>query len=190
MLMPTIQTAPPLIEPVTLAEAKAHLRVTHADDDTYISTLIKTARMTVEAQTGLALITQAWSVFLDDWPCGGIVTLPLFPVIDVVDIKVYGDDNTAAIIDPAHYYEDRTSRPSRIVLRGSRSWVRPGRVANGIEILLNVGFGATASTVPEPLREAVLQLVGHWYATRGDTETTQQPLQIAELLRPYRRARL
>jgi uncharacterized phiE125 gp8 family phage protein len=187
--MPAIQTTPPLIEPVTLSEAKAHLRVTHADDDTYISTLIKTARMTVEAQTGLALIAQAWSVFLDDWPCA-VVTLPLWPVIDVIDIKTYGDDNVAAIIDPAHYYEDRTSRPSRIVLRGSRSWVRPGRVANGIEILLSIGFGASASSVPEPLRQAVLQLVGHWYATRGDASTTQQPLHIAELLRPYRRLRL
>jgi uncharacterized phiE125 gp8 family phage protein len=188
--MPTIQTAPPLVEPVNLAEAKAHLRVTHADDDIYISTLIKTARMTVESQTGLALITQGWSLFLDDWPCGGIVTLPLFPVIDVVDIKVYGDDSTAATIDPAHYYEDRTSRPSRIVLRGSRSWVRPGRVANGIEILLSIGFGANAAAVPEPLREAVLLLVGHWYATRGDVDGTLQPLHIAELLRPYRRLRL
>jgi hypothetical protein len=37
--------------------------------------------------------------------------------------------------------------------------VRPGRLANGIEILLTIGF----TNVPEPLREAVLQLVGHWY---------------------------
>ncbi len=188
--MSSIQTTLPLVEPVTLAEAKAHLRVTHADDDAYISILIKTARMGVEAQTGLGLISQSWSVFMDDWPTCGVISLPLSPVLDVVDIKTYGDDNTPATIDPAHYYEDRSSRPARIVLRGSRSWVRPGRIAHGIEILLSVGFGSAATAVPEPLREALLQLVGHWYATRGDADVPQQPLHVAELLRPYRLVKL
>ena len=145
------------------------MRVTHGDDDIYISTLIKTARQSIEAQTGLGLISQGWSVFLDDWPEQGVIELPLAPVLDIADIKVYGEDDTPAVIDPAHYYEDKVSRPARIILRGQRSWVRPGRVANGIEILLTIGFVA----VPEPLREAVLQLVGHWYETRGD-ETAEK----------------
>ncbi len=182
--MPSMQTTPPSVEPISLAEAKAHLRVGHADDDDYISTLIKTARSCVEAQTGLGLVPQGWSVFLDGWPMGGVVKIPLAPVIEVTDIKTYGEDDAAALIDPAHYYVDAGSRPPRIVLRGSRSWVRPGRLANGIEILLRIGF----ASVPEPLREAVLQLVGHWYGTRGDADTT--PLSVAPLLQPYRELRL
>ncbi len=184
--MPAIQTAPPLTEPVTLAEAKAHLRVTHGDDDAYISTLIKLARAGVEAQTGLGLISQGWSVFRDDWPRDGIITLPLAPVLDVIDIKAYGDDDVAATIDPAHYYADRMSRPPRIVLRGSRNWVRPARVANGIEILLVIGF----VSVPEALREAVLQLVGFWYATRGDAARDERPLAVMPLLQPFMERRL
>ena len=96
------------------------MRVTHNDDDDiYISTLIKTARQSIEAQTGLGLISQGWSVFLDDWPEQGVIELPLAPVLDIADIKVHGDDDTSAIIDPAHYYEDKVSRPARIILRGS-----------------------------------------------------------------------
>jgi uncharacterized phiE125 gp8 family phage protein len=184
--MPAIQTSPPAMEPVSLAEAKAHLRVTHNDDDAYISTLIKTARQSIEAQTGLGLISQGWSVFLDDWPEKGIIELPLAPVLDIADIKVHGEDDTFAITDPSHYYEDKVSRPARIILRGSRSWVAPGRVANGIEILLTIGF----TSVPEPLREAVLQLVGHWHERRGDEAVDEKPFRIAQLIQPYRELRL
>ena len=184
--MPSIQTSPPATEPISLAEAKAHLRVTHNDDDAYITTLIRTARASIEAQTGLCLISQAWSVFLDDWPEQGVIELPLAPVLDIADIKVYGDDDTFAIIDPAHYYEDKVSRPARIILRGSRSWAAPGRVANGIEILLTVGF----TSVPEPLREAMLQLVGHWHETRGDDAADDRPPGLGQLIQPYRELRV
>ena len=184
--MSTILTTPPSVEPLSLAEAKAHLRVTHSDDDTYISTLIKTARQSSETQTGLGLVSQGWSVFLDHWPDIGVIELPLAPVLDIADIKVYGEDDTPALIDPSHYYEDKVSRPARIILRGSRSWMKPGRMANGIEILLTIGF----VMVPEPLREAVLQLVAHWYAMRGDDANDDKPLHIAQLMQPYREMRL
>jgi uncharacterized phiE125 gp8 family phage protein len=184
--MPSVQTLPPATEPISLSEAKVHLRVTHGDDDAYISTLIKTARQGIEAQTGLGLISQGWSVFLDDWPQQGVIELPLAPVLDIADIKVYGEDDTPGLIDPAHYYADKVSRPARIILRGSRSWVAPGRAANGIEILLTIGF----ASVPEPLREVLLQLVGHWYATRGDEAGDENPLSIAQLIQPYRGLRL
>ena len=184
--MPSVLTSPPATEPISLSQAKAHLRVTHGDDDDYISTLIKTARQSIEAQTGLGLIAQGWSVFLDDWPDNGVIELPLAPVLDITDIKVYGDDDTSALIDPSHYYEDKVSRPARIILRGSRCWVKPGRVANGIEILLTIGF----VSVPEPLREVLLQLVGLWYEKRGDETNDEKPLGISQLIRPYRELRL
>jgi uncharacterized phiE125 gp8 family phage protein len=104
----------------------------------------------------LGLISTGLVSVLDDWPEGGVIELPLAPVLDISDIRVHGDDDTSAIIDPAHYYEDKVSRPARIILRGSRCWVKPGRVANGIEILLTIGFTA----VPEPLRQAAAEPFG------------------------------
>ncbi len=189
-IMPLILTTPPATEPVTLAEAKAHLRITHSDDDAYVSTLIKSARQQLEARMGLGLITQGWSLFLDDWPECSEIRLPISPLLDVTDIKAWSDADVASLIDPAHYYEDKASQPPRIVLRGSRSWVRPGRVANGIEVLLSIGYGATPASVPEPLRQAVLQLVAHWFAMRGDETAQGEPLTIAQLINPYRQVRL
>jgi uncharacterized phiE125 gp8 family phage protein len=187
--MHSILTTPPSAEPISLAEAKAHLRVTHADEDQLISRLIVAARRLVEGHTGLKLMNQGWSVFLDDWPSQDI-PLPVAPLISLNDVVVYGDDNIPATIDPAHYYAVLGSRPPRLVLRSSRAWARPGRIANGIEIKLTAGFGASAAAVPEALREAMLHALAQWYAERGDTADQGLPLAASALIQPYREVRL
>jgi uncharacterized phiE125 gp8 family phage protein len=187
--MPAILTTPPLIEPVTLAEAKAHLRIGHADEDDAITRLIVSARRHLEQQTGLCFITQGWSCFRDHWPEAGDVKLPVAPVLSVADVKVYGEDDVAAVIDPAHYFLDSVSRPARLVLRSARIWPPPGREANGIEIAVTAGFGAATTAVPQALREALLQLVAHWYGHRGD-ESVRLPLQIEAIIAQFREVRL
>ena len=47
----------PAVEPLTVAEAKLHLRVDISDDDTYIGTLITAAREWVENYLDRTLIT-------------------------------------------------------------------------------------------------------------------------------------
>ena len=188
--MPSILITPPAAEPISLAEAKAHLRAVHADEDQLIGTLINSARRIVEARSGLLLIQQTWKCYLDDWPETGIIDLPLSPVQAIADLAVYGEDDIAALIDPAHYFADTLSRPARLVMRGSRAWARPGRAANGIAITLTVGFGAAASAVPAPLRQAILILVAHWFEHRGNANPPPLPLTLDALIRPYRGVRL
>jgi uncharacterized phiE125 gp8 family phage protein len=187
--MSKILTSPPAVEPVTLAEAKAHLRVTDAAEDSLISTLIVAARKHCELATSLAFIAQGCSVFRDRFPDAAELELPLWPIIAVGDVKVFGEDDVPAIVDPAHYFADKVARPARLVLRSSRIWPKPGRVANGVEIQLTAGFGAGPSDVPQPLREAILRLVAHWFERRGD-EAGEVPLVIGAVLMPYRSARL
>lgn len=71
--MTLTRIAGPAVEPITLSEAKAHLRVTDTVEDALISNLIKAAREEVEQATGLALITQEWRLYLDSWPPSGLV---------------------------------------------------------------------------------------------------------------------
>lgn len=190
--MPSLLTAPPAAEPVSLAEARAHLRLTHTEEDEAISMLIASARRVVEARTGLRLIAQSWTQYRDDWPADGIATLPLAPLLSIDSLAVLGaDDETASEIDPAHYLADRASRPPRLVLRGDRLWQRPGRRVNGIAIAATYGFGSAPGDVPEPLRQASLMLMAHWYAHRGAAGAPPPPpVSMDALLQPWREARL
>jgi uncharacterized phiE125 gp8 family phage protein len=188
--MPSVLVTPPALEPVSLAEAKAHLRVSHSDEDQIIGALVASARRIVEARSGLMLISQTWVHSLDRWPDYGVIEIPLAPVLAVEELAVYGEDDTKAVIDAAHYFADLASRPPRLLLRGSRMWPPPGRTLNGISVTVEAGFGATAAAVPEPLRQAMLILVAHWYENRGNAEPPAMPLTVDALIRPYREVRL
>jgi uncharacterized phiE125 gp8 family phage protein len=179
-------TVPPVAEPVSLDEAKLHSRIDGADEDTLISRLIAAARRQVEAATGLVMITQDWSIFLDRWPASPIVELPLAPIQSIEEVRIYGEDDESSLLDAAHYYADTLLRRPRLVLRRDRVWPPPGRAANGIEIKVVAGYGG-AVDVPEGLRLAILKLVAHWYESRGDDdEAANPPLAIAHLVDPYR----
>ena len=65
--MALVLTSGPGVEPITLAEAKAHLRIDGSVEDTLILSLVITSRLHIEAALGLALITQGWSYFIDAW---------------------------------------------------------------------------------------------------------------------------
>ena len=76
--MALVEVTPPAVEPLTLQEAKDHLRVDHTDDDSLIDPMIKTARMYAEGKTRRALITQTWDWLLDSFPAWTL-TVPMPP---------------------------------------------------------------------------------------------------------------
>src|SRR6185295_11579020 len=97
--MSSILLTPPAVEPVTLAEAKAYLRVEHDDDDDVIGALIAGARIHVEAQTRRALITQTWRLSHDLWPPDGRLAVVPVPLNAIVAARVYAEDGTPQSID-------------------------------------------------------------------------------------------
>jgi uncharacterized phiE125 gp8 family phage protein len=192
--MPLVLTSGPAVEPVALAEAKAHLRVDGTAEDTLIASLIVAARLNVEAAAGLALVTQGWSYFLDAWPRGSALKLPLRPVQSVVAVRLHDENAVATTLDPVFYLLDGAGAPPRLVRQGALVWPKPGRVANGIEVAFTAGFGDGAADVPGPIRQAILMLVAHWYEHRSPVEIGAHaepvPGMVGELLAPYRAIRL
>ena len=192
--MALVLTMGPALEPVSLLEAKAHLRVDHNDEDTLISSLIITSRLHIEASLGLGLITQSWSLFLDEWPQGTTVRLPLRPIQSVDAVRLYNEDETTQLIAASGYYVDGKGAPARLVRLGGVGWPAPKRAANGIEIAFTAGYGNAASDVPQPIRQALLLLIAHWYERREPFEVGGSavaiPKMVSELLMPYRERRL
>jgi uncharacterized phiE125 gp8 family phage protein len=191
--MALVLTSGPPLEPVTVAEAKAHLRVDGTDEDTLIASLILTSRLHLETALGLALITQSWRLLLDRWPPAKDLEMPLRPLQSIEEVRVLPADGDPTVIDAANYLADAASVPPRLVRTGV-IWPQPGRVANGVEIDFTAGYGAAPEDVPAPLRQALLLLIAHWYENRepiavGSPETIV-PGPVSELLQPYRLQRL
>jgi uncharacterized phiE125 gp8 family phage protein len=61
-------TLAPAEEPVTVDEAKLHLRVTDSSEDTLITMLISAARIYAENVCRRVFVTQKWDLFLDAFP--------------------------------------------------------------------------------------------------------------------------
>lgn len=171
--MTLFRTVEPAVEPVTLVEAKAHLRISHASEDQLIAGLIRAARDEVEKATGLALIDQSWRLALDRWPRDGTAVLPRHPVKSVLSVTLFGTDGGASVVDPATYLLDGLSRPARLHFQAMPS--QPRRM-NGIEIDFAAGFGEAGTDVPDLLKRAMLLLAAHWYEFRGVYDAGDQPV--------------
>src|SRR4029453_8792293 len=87
----------PAIEPLSLDEAKAFLRVEHSDDDQIISALIAGAR--IETQSQVALITQGWVIVLDCWPQLGRIVVRPGPLKSLHAARFYDLNGNAHAID-------------------------------------------------------------------------------------------
>jgi uncharacterized phiE125 gp8 family phage protein len=189
--MALVPTSLPATEPISLAEAKLHLRVDHGDEDVLILSLVSAARLHLEHVLGRAFITQGWLYLFDGWPAGHTVNLPLAPVQSIVSVKTYDTDDAATTLLPSLYLLDGLSVPPRLVRRSPSAWAMPGRPANGIEVSFIAGHGSLASEVPAPLRQALLLLVAHWYEHRQPVEIGDSremlPAVVLDLIAPYRR---
>lgn len=186
-------TSGPAEEPVTVSEAKAHLRLDGSAEDILIASLIVTSRLHVEAALGLALITQGWRLTLDRWPEGGEVRFPLRPIRSVTSVTVRDEHGAPAVVPSEDYLLDGQALRPRLIARDGK-WTAPGQRANGIEIAFAAGIGDEATDVPQPIRHAILLLVAHWYEHRDPLEIGSAgaaiPAAVSDLLKPYREVRL
>ena len=154
--------AGPAGEPVSLAEAKAFLKVDDNAEDGLITTLIGAARLHVEGVTGQALLAQSWRVVLDAWPADRQVRLPVIPFMAVTEITAYDAAGGAHDVPLAQFLRE----PDRLLLPATVAGMPTLRERQGLEIDYVAGFGTEPEDVPADIRQALLVLVAHWYEHR------------------------
>lgn len=179
----------PQLEPVSLVEAKAWLRVDGNDEDSLIQALIVAARLTIEAEIGRVLMAQNWRLVGDAWPADECIPVKIGKVISVTGGRVFPADGAPELMPAGDFSIVRGAERDAIAPKRKPA---PGRSRSGIEIDLRLGFGEMGADVPEPLRLAIRHLVAHGFEKRGDvTEAARGlPPMVAQLLQPFRSVRL
>lgn len=187
---------PPAVEPLTIQEAKAHLRVDSDVEDSYISSLIVAARQTAEIWLRRALITQTicFTITIEKNPSGRlsgpvecrskVIELPRPPLQEVVSVEVEQGPGNWLSLPSTDYVVDVMEEPG-ILFPSSGYW-------NGskFRITYKAGYGDNGNDVPFPIRQAMLLLIGDWYENRQNIVTgvnlRELPRASMELMAPYR----
>ena len=183
-----LKTAPSTT-PVSLAEAKTHLRVTGSDDDTYITTLIDVATQTAEEFLNLKLMSQTWVLYLDEFPDYFDLLIGTLKTASIGGIKYYNDSNVLTTLADSNYFIDEFHRPARVYFADDFTITDTFDRPNAVAVEFTLGF-STASNVPAPIRQAILLMIGTYYEIRQNVVTgtiaTHIPQTSEFLLRQYR----
>lgn len=169
MLAP-VRVTPPAATPVSVAEAKAHLRVDHSDDDALIEALVQAATDHLDGWSGIlgrALVTQTWRVDLSRFPRCDVLRLPLSPIQSISSIAYWDALNTDQTFAAQNYSLHADARGALIALASSASWPGLYTRADAVRVTFVAGYGAPAD-VPAPIKQAILLSVGHMYPMTRD----------------------
>lgn len=187
----TLKTAP-LKEPVSMDDAKAHMRIDDdiIVDDQLIYSAITEARVMVEEYLWRKLITQTWYAYLDDWPGGNHIELPFGKLQSVTAIKYTDTDADETEWSNTEYLVGTDYLRGRVSLAYGYTW--PSVVlsaSNPIQVEFVCGYGLTAAAVPATIRRGIMIMISEIYENREKTvygQTIAQNDLMVNLLSPYR----
>lgn len=171
-------------EVVTEAEAKAHCRVLHTDEDTTFTLFCKTARRWVERATNRTLITSTRRLTLDCFPCE-VIYLRYPPVINVSSVVYIATDGTSTTLSTDAWLADYQAEPGRLTPAYGYTWPSTQDRTGAVTVTYTAGYGAAATAVPIELKQAILLKVGQlWNARAGEVDKYADQA-IDSLIAPY-----
>ncbi len=190
--MPFTVTMPPGSEPVTLDELKDYLRIDDTSQDDLLNVLIEAARVRVEQQTRRALITQTVTAVFADWPgdaSDGLV-LPVGNAAAISSVKYYDADNTQQTVSSADYFLVAATQPARLIFKDAFTSPDVFDREDAVEVVFTAGFGASAASVPQLLKVAVMGLAAYWFEQRLPVNVgnivNPMPLHVQTMINAYR----
>jgi len=160
---------------------RGHLRYYHHGDDALLLAYITAATEWYEDAADRSLITATWEARWDCFPgqsqderCGPAwagradrlaVFLPKAPAIAVTSVKYLSTDNVETTLSSAAYTVEVSNKDaySTIVPAVGYSWPSVLFAPGAVRVRFTAGYGATALTVPQRLKQVLRLLVAHWY---------------------------
>ena len=183
------QTVAPASEPISLSEAKAHLRVDLTDDDALITALIVAARQYAESETGRSLITQSWRLVLDGFPgsCGpagtagpipsllpgNAILLDQAPVQSITSIQYLDTGGAWQTLPETEWVAELQSAPARITPAFGKTWPAALPQIGSVKVEFVAGYGEAAA-VPQGIKIWMLLRLGALYENREEVSAMRQ----------------
>jgi len=194
----------PTTEPLSLDEAKAHLRVTADTEDELIDALITAVRQHIDGRDGWlgrSLITQTWEVRLDrfptgwesiePWPRNVAIRVPLPPLQSVTSVKYLDSAGAEQTLNSATYVVHVVEEPGLIVPAYGQTWPTARDEPGAVRVRFVAGYGEPKD-VPRPLKLGLNAMVAHFYEHRepviltgGVGSPIPIPMHVEALLRNY-----
>lgn len=183
----TLITAPTSL-PITLLEAKEHLRVDHSTEDLLIEQLIKAAADYVGGRngyTGRALNTQTWDVYFDAFT--DVMQLPLPPLQSITNIQYRDTDGNYQTLSTALYSVRTATEPAAILVKDGEQYPSTQIAWDAVKIRCVFGYTST----PDAIKAAVKLVIGDLYQNREAQTLSNGAIYeinntVKSLLYPYR----
>lgn len=165
--MTLLRVTAPAETPITLAEAKAHLRVDGSAEDPQIQSLIDTAVALIDGDgsLGRAMVTQTWSKWVSQTP--GVVRIGMGPFIGLTAVDYYDADNVLQSATLADFEVRLDGDFVNIRPKSGKVWPNAYIRDDSIKLTFTAGYGAAAD-VPENLKSAIKLLIGIWFGPGRD----------------------
>lgn len=159
------------IEPVSLAEARAHLRAATTAEDALITSLITVARQTCEDRLQRTLLQTDWELTVDYFPDALRLLMPT--VMSVQSVQYVDEDGATQTLSPSSYQVDTKSEPGWIVPAYGYEWPTTREQINAVTVAYRCGYGTTAAAVPGPIKSWILLMIGSLYENRESVAVAQ-----------------
>lgn len=181
-----------MASPVTLEEGKAHLRVTHNQDDVLIADYLEASTEYVETISQRVFSTSTITKVLKAFPPGSSgIPLEYSPVESIDTITYYDQDGAQQSFDVSDvYFVENNVRLSCVFLDPGLSWPTTQSRPDAATITYSAGYGGDVN-VPQAAKQAILFLLGHYYEQRmavivgtSQTELTFAVESLVSTLRP------
>jgi uncharacterized phiE125 gp8 family phage protein len=153
-----------IAEPLTLAQAKEHLRVVNSDDDAYIADLIVAARTMAEGKLNRTIVQRRRVVRASGW--GSRIRLLKPPVVSLDNVGYYDETGGEMMLDVGRYYlaQDDDEGIPYVELRAGEVYPLLDRRAQAVTAYYTAGYAPDA--VPASIVQWIKLAIGTMYNNR------------------------